>query len=479
MATPAFMSDRLEPWRSLLAQDRERASELYFEEVLPGLLEYLTRLDVHRQIPDSRCETLISLMGLSPETTVIATAVLRPRRVLTIRSRGATSSFDRAAKFMIERGMVTYSGLVHDEVNGADPLDIYDTICRHIRGHETDAAVVDVTGGKKVMSASAALAASELGIPLCYIDGHYDPQLQRPIPGTERLIFLPNPSTHKAELARQEALAVYENRDYVSALRAFENSRDLQPKTGQFEDFALAVCRTYIAWADLDLDALKTHLDEARVVLQKPSVAHFFGGRFDPVAHFSALDMVARGEDLALIATLLELSNLYRERGRHDFSCLLAYRALESFVQHGLRALAGGQFDPSKPDYSRLGEENELEGRFASLAKQLHHEGVVELPRKLGLVDGFMLLCLIDALHERVDPRHEMSKVVQHLKGVAQLRNSSVLAHGHKNLSARDSTRLLVETDRLGRAVLREEFGRLEQLTGDLKPIALSALVPR
>ena len=72
---------------------------------------------------------------------------------------------------MIDREMVTFVTLMHDVVDAADPIDIYEKIRRHVRDQEVDHAVMDVTGGKKVMSASAALAASELGIPLCYIAG--------------------------------------------------------------------------------------------------------------------------------------------------------------------------------------------------------------------------------------------------------------------------------------------------------------------
>jgi hypothetical protein len=477
MPDPVFRTENLDAWRALLSEDRERASALYFETILPDLVSFTIDLEAHRGI-DMPCDTLISLMGLSPETTVLAAAILKPRRVVTIRSRGFTSSFDRAARFMIERGLVTFSGLVHEEVSPTDPFGVYEAIRRNVIGREGEAAVVDVTGGKKVMSASATLAASELGLPVCYIDGEYDPEMRRPILGSERLIVLPNPSTYRAEISRKEALTVYESRDYPAAILAFQRSRDLQPRSAQFEDFATAICRAYAALADLDWNTLRLHVDGARTLLEKPSVAHVLGRLRTASAHFSALAEVASGGSLALLATLLELSRQYRARGRHDFSCLLAYRSLEGFVQFGLQRLAGGDFDASKPNYAKLGNPDELTERFLALAKELGHQGIDALPKKLSLVDGFMLLGLLDRVHERLTPKQTLPKAVLGLRSVAQLRNGSILAHGKQNLSETDSKRLLFEADRLGRAVLGTEFQALEVLLENLKPLPLRELAP-
>ena len=60
-----------------------------------------------------------------------------------------------------------------EDVDPTDTSGIYEAIRRHADGHAGDdrLRVMDVTGGKKIMSATAAVAAWELRMPLCYVEG--------------------------------------------------------------------------------------------------------------------------------------------------------------------------------------------------------------------------------------------------------------------------------------------------------------------
>lgn len=470
-----FQSPHLEAWHELQRHDRERALHFYFENILPGLVQYLL---AHRrpELNDFSCDTLVSLMGFSPETTVLATALLRPKRVLAIRSAGVDSSYDLAAQFLISGHFIKFSGLRDAEVNPADPADIYHTIRRHVTGKD-ERAIVDVTGGKKVMSASAALAASELRIPMCYIDGDYDPQMRRPIPGSERLVLLPNPSEMAADTARSEALTTYRNADYASAREALGRSRDLQPRSPHFEQFGIDLCDVYVAWAALDLAGLDERLTQLEEQLKRPNVVALLESKLVIAPHVSALRRVASGDRLAILATFLELGTHYRGRGRHDFACLLAYRCLEGIVQFGLNQLAPG-FDPAAPDYSKLREVGALQSEFVTLAQEVGFKGIDGLPHRLGFINGFMLLCILGAVREPLIPKMSPPKAVKALQTAAEKRNRSVLAHGERNLTEHDSNHLFREAEQLGRAILAERHAELTLLRSQLQPIALAALCP-
>jgi hypothetical protein len=68
-----------------------------------------------------------------------------------------------------------------------DPLEIYEIVKKAVLPRQPDErprkAIIDITGGKKVMSAGAALAASQLDLQMCYIDSDFDPEMRQARPG--------------------------------------------------------------------------------------------------------------------------------------------------------------------------------------------------------------------------------------------------------------------------------------------------------
>ena len=92
-------------------------------------------------------------MGYSPETVVISTALLHPKKLVVIYSRDVDGYFDLAAELLTDQKIIRHSGLKHESINLTDPIDLY----RKLRWHVTAgvAGKMDVTGGKKVMSASS------------------------------------------------------------------------------------------------------------------------------------------------------------------------------------------------------------------------------------------------------------------------------------------------------------------------------------
>lgn len=465
----------LEKWRELNASDRQAALSSYFEWILPAIVEYLPSLDCHQHLRGTHYGTLVSLMGFSPETTVIAATLLRPQQLVIVRSKGTAESYDLATDFLVQRKFFRNSQLAQVEVDPTDPVSIYDKIVQYLPRADGQHHLIDVTGGKKVMSASAAIAASELDVPMCYIDGDYDAQMRRPTPGTERLIVLPSAGQAFARQRRERALDRYEAHDYPAAGAAWQASRQAQVHSSHLEDFAIALCHVYSAWTDLAREALVEKLDELQRVLEWPN-ARQLRRSADLEGHLEALRSVGRGEEVAMLATYFELAQRYATRGRYDFACLLIYRSMESVLQLGMQRATGGRFVPDAPDYSVLGEPELVEKRFVELAASIGNKGA-RLPYRVAMLDGLLLLGIMDEeLVRRIGTQRQFTHLASWLKKEAEKRNRSVLAHGSKNLGAGDFRSMLELADKLAREVLFADYAQLQQLRAQLAPCSLRAV---
>ncbi len=469
-------ADVRERWIALLKEDAPEACRLYFDKILPLVLDNL-RARGQEIIEEERPDLLVSLMGFSPETTVICAAMARPAELVVVRSEETNRFFDIAAPFLTSNEIVPWSGLHHVSVDPTNPADIYDAVYRHLGQHKR--ALMDVTGGKKVMSATAAQAAWELRIPLCYVEGKFLKEQRRPEPGTEELKLLDNPSPQRARQARQRAKDMYLTGNYPLAADLFSESMKVNQRISQ-DELLRQLCRCYARWMDLDQPQLQREVEQAETIAAQGRMKGLVTAHFPTLnRHLAAHRKVAHGDRLALLATFLELASHYQQHQRHDFSCLLSYRAMEALVQQGLREAAGGSFDTSQPDYEALGGEERLEPAYVEISRALAGKGRVahELPDRIGFIDGFALLCIRDAsLPCKIFGGKEEGatlRVIKRLQNLASRRNGSVLAHGNRSLEEQDSEKLLHGARNIARAILGQRFDDLTRLQADLRPLEL------
>lgn len=163
----------------------------YFCEILPQVV-------AHQQSkgkPLASCDLLVSLMGFSPETTVITTALLRPLRLVIVASENAKWHLELCRTFLSQHKLLAVD-LVSSRM--IDPLDHggFFKLLTDELSKETGRRLVDLTGGKKIMSAVAGHAAWTLGLPVCYLESRsYNEKMRRPEPGSEELFILEPPTT--------------------------------------------------------------------------------------------------------------------------------------------------------------------------------------------------------------------------------------------------------------------------------------------
>jgi CRISPR-associated protein (TIGR02710 family) len=407
-------------------------------------------------------DLLVSLSGFSPETTILAFELLRPKRLMIVGSEATRDSVD----VIHETLKLPLSRLYVEDCDPTDPMGIYQAVQKAAtmapRGDGPARVIIDITGGKKVMSASAALAAAQLDLPLCYIDGRFDPELRQSMPGTERLVIVPNPTALFGDRELESALVAFRHGAYAAAQARFTEVAEVAYEPARAR-FLRDLSGVYAAWCDLDFTLLASQVVAMHTRLSDAghrAPAALVGRLREQLRFADSLVELHRtereGPPLLLNFYLLGLH--YQRLGRRDFAALLFYRTLESGFTQRLARIAPG-FVGKAPDYALLPiDRDELNARYTAVASVVHNREVTALPYDIGLMDAALLLhVLADPMVAEVGLTNP--KALAHLKGMVNSRNDSVLAHGIRSVERKACEKLENFALRGLRAFWKLEYG--------------------
>jgi len=138
-------------------------------------------------------ELLVSLLGFSPEPIILTAKAVKPETHLIISNPVKNEIIE-----ILDRYLEGYYKLVILEKD--DFITIYRTIKETLSDYPTHNITIDITGGKKSMVASAAIFGKDYGSRIVYVDfKEYLIDLRKPIPGTEFLNIVYNPSKDQPE----------------------------------------------------------------------------------------------------------------------------------------------------------------------------------------------------------------------------------------------------------------------------------------
>jgi CRISPR-associated protein (TIGR02710 family) len=416
----------------------DRARRFRIEQVLPLVVRRI-RENWVQQTKDP-VDLLVSLSGHSPETTVVAFEMLLPDRLLVLQSEAASQSIDVVA----EHASVRPSRIKPCLVDPNDPLAIYalvkDEVDRFRRSTGRQAnVVIDITGGKKIMSAAAALAATQLDLQMCYIDGgRYDSSLRQPVPGTEKLILLPNPTEIFREREMDKASTLLAQGDFLASYLRFGEIAEKTDRSSQAQ-FGRDLAHCYAAWCNFDFASFGSRIRVLRERIEDPRYRprrEILDRIYKQVEFLEALADEPEGIELTLNYFLIACH--YRRRDQHDFAVLLYYRTLEHLLSRQLEQRAEG-FKCKSPKWSLLSADvDDLEMRFRKTGARIYRSSNVKLPNRVGLMDAALLL------HSLEDPVLRTVGLADDdglfaLMRQAEFRNRSVLAHGSESVDAHAS----------------------------------------
>jgi CRISPR-associated protein (TIGR02710 family) len=410
------------------------ARAYWLAELAERLAERLReRLQAAGNLPDE-IGLLVSNAGFSPETTILLARALRPRRVVVISSGEAYGSIDTIGEHLMAHGM-KIRDFVHQHCNPVD-LSLFEIVRAAVEEHrgKSGQVLIDVTGGKKIMSAAAAMAAWEMDLRIAYTDCKFDDKRRIATPGTEEIILLDSPSKRFGGEEVRRADHDFNSGAYEAARARYERLADrlTAPARARYLRDLAAV---YDAWRNLDLPRLQKLVPVMRDRLAEsdplartlhPSVK----------AQLDFADRLIGAEPVARAVTLLLLGEANAEAGRHDFAALFFYRTIEASLAGRLVQRYPG-FDVGKPDYTLLDHDAAaLEARILAAASEIFSTDPKNLAPKLGLMDCAIVLHVVgDDLLQRAGMAGP--KGVRDLQSLANIRNQSILAHGFKSVPAK------------------------------------------
>ena len=461
-----------------LRLSRTAQDELYAKEFLEPFAKLFAELPLHgapREMEGRRPRALVSVLGLSWQPVALMAAWCKPERMLIIGTKESLAMTPGGESFVSLVARV--GGLDRDNIETVqvgDPgeVEIYRAVRDFFKGIakagiDPRDVFVDPTGGKKSMSAAAALAGFLSGAPLVYVDyGKYDETNRIPIAGTEYPRLLSNPLEVLGDLERQHVFAAFNRGDYDEAARLAGRLAERLYAPREAECLA-ALARGYGAWDRFDFQGARSALVQAADLLDR--FAH--QGNWDwaegirPTLskNLQALDELAKvqkkperlEEGLPLLLWYLAAARRMLDAGKPSLAVLLTYAALERYVDLCLWVEFG--LDPDDPDYGRVNDRLD-HSRYHEAGRELFGERYTlrDPDGPLMFANGAQLLVALSP--ERLKPED-----LGPLKGLMNARNKCEYEHGFlpKPPSAEDVGRHLQKAEEIVGRVSPGDFGSM------------------
>ena len=173
----------------------EQASCFYRKKLLPMVAQQLSNKLTH-ELRDPPAFGLISLVGSSPQTSILTAEALRPRHLLLITTAGVSESVDLIRDwFTNHHGGWPVPALIAVVCDPTDVKSMDQAVGTWLEAlsqqrPSTHRIFIDASGGKKSMSVAAGMIALHRKIEVLYIDSKFDASLRLPEPGSEVIVGL-------------------------------------------------------------------------------------------------------------------------------------------------------------------------------------------------------------------------------------------------------------------------------------------------
>ena len=173
----------------------KEAKDFYYENLFETVIERFEKNNQH-VISGSSVDVLISILGFSPEPIVLGAKLLKPKIHIIIHDAGV--SLNEENNRIVSNYLENYKFV---ELNDETFACLYDTLKEQLSITPAQHCAINITGGKKSMSASAGIFARDFFCDLIYVDyNKYDPSTRRPEPGSEFLNLVYSPQRDLPEL---------------------------------------------------------------------------------------------------------------------------------------------------------------------------------------------------------------------------------------------------------------------------------------
>ncbi len=170
----------------------DEAKRLYANKIIPALLDRMKNEDpVGKYFREQGgVDTLFSVLGMTPAPIVMTQYALQPKNHIIFYDKNVRIREDHILAHLTSDP--TYV-LLEDELFGT----IYETMKEMLIVSGGGNFVIDITGGKKSMTAAASIFAKDFDFNIVYVDmaapDAYIPAIHQMRPGSERLNLVYSP----------------------------------------------------------------------------------------------------------------------------------------------------------------------------------------------------------------------------------------------------------------------------------------------
>ena len=436
VSLPAALQAIQQRWLTL---PRKEQDELYAKEFAPSFARLFAELPLYgasASLPKPRL--LVSVLGFSWQPVALMAAWCRPERMLLL---GTDDSLNLEVAGEGVLSMIARVASIDREIIQArrvgDPgeADIYRAVRDFLSSGVSPREVfLDPTGGKKSMSASAALAGFLAGAALVYVDyTQYHGPNRIPVAGTEYPRLLTNPLEVLGDLELRDVFAAFNRSDFDEAehLARRLSARLYEPREAE----ALAeLAAGYAAWDRFNFVVACEQLSRAgRVITDFAGIGKWgwaedvrdvFTGNLRSLHTLANLTKTPASieEGLPLVIWYLAAAQRMADVEKTSLAVLLCYAAMERYMGLCLRIEYG--LDDEQPDYLQVKDKIDWK-RFDDAGKALVGKGY----RRRDL-DGPLMFTNGAQLLSTLAPDRLALTDLGPLQGLSAARNKCEYEHG-------------------------------------------------
>jgi hypothetical protein len=185
-------------WKEMQAGQRfAEARQFYFNQLFEEIIENFEKKVAEEGLITQPVDVLFSILGTTPEPIILAARALKPKRHIIFHDKGVSFNEDNSLY------LPTFlpNGFEKIELQDESFSSIYDAFKEQMAFNAGRNYMINVTGGKKSMVASASIFARDYNASIIYVDTEaFDSNLRRPIPGSEFLNLVYSPMRDLPEL---------------------------------------------------------------------------------------------------------------------------------------------------------------------------------------------------------------------------------------------------------------------------------------
>lgn len=459
-------SGEVSEWLVLKTSGEFAKANEYYEKTLYPIVEQRFLSQAGKAGGVGAYDALLLPLGEKWHHSVLLIKLLRPKRVYFICTKeveqstlGKVVEMTGLAQQDYKKDIVEYFGMdlpeVHEKVTAA---------IMRLKQLGAKSFAVDLTRGKRIMTAGLGIAGALNGCDFVYIDEDWNSDINDGMPCTERLTFVKNPYKIFGDVEMKNAKELFNNNGFYQSAQVFvglsKSVRDPRECIA-YQTFAEA----YAQWDMFNYRAALVKLRDANTkagqfCVQLPPIDKNFAALIELEELQSRkqrfYEIIKNTQSaFRLIADAYANAMRRAENQRFDDAISRLYRLIEIVSQHRL-ALLG--FDCASPDFTVLSLDG-LQERYQEVTQKIYGTKK-ELPNAVTLVDGHILLFLLQDETWKSRTTIDLQNLVNEVKA----RDHSMSAHGVRSVGHEDFLKLKAEAKKFAQILFaqsNEEFDKM------------------